>query len=80
MNYAVISSALAFLAASRRTNQEPFSCFGGANPSNGSEPHPSWPNEPEPQLAGAESPPAGVLVAPFNHFQGFAKTKPMGKT
>jgi hypothetical protein len=38
MNYAVISSALAFLAASRRTNQEPFSCFGGANPSNGSEP------------------------------------------
>jgi hypothetical protein len=27
-----------------------------------------------------EEPPAGVLVAPFNHFQGFAKTKPMGKT
>jgi hypothetical protein len=26
------------------------------------------------QLVGAESPPAGVLVPPFNHFQGFAKT------
>jgi hypothetical protein len=26
------------------------------------------------QLVGAESQPAGVLVAPFNHFQDFTKT------